>query len=246
MAEKRTADQDRPSKKRAFKRTDINHLVYGVQLRQHEKFIVVNNAQWNHFLAVVDTATKAWDTEHVETPQRWCIEPRTPAKPRNELHITLQEYLGVTYLHIRDWYFKQNDDSEWFPTGRGVTFTKEEWLTILPILRAPDPCVSSLPYFVDGKCVHCQHTINIQDEPQNTTLQDEMHLDCKLYTTICQQLPDEVLAKFKDFGNVEINREKFIQQFPTPFLKQHAGFLLVCSTQKSYEIFVHFLKKFCC
>lgn len=51
-----------------------------------------------------------------------------------QIKVLLQEFRGVTKLHVRRWY-QEEGKTEWLPTKSGVALSKEEAIQVLDALK---------------------------------------------------------------------------------------------------------------
>lgn len=54
----------------------------------------------------------------------------------NEIRISNDEFKGVKFVSIRQWYFK---DDEWKPGKQGITIKKDQWEEFQSILMRWEP-----------------------------------------------------------------------------------------------------------
>lgn len=62
-------------------------------------------------------------------------------KNGNAVKVTMNEFRGVTYLHIRE-YMMDGDTGYWFPTKTGFSFDANEVSSLIPLLEDASEAVA--------------------------------------------------------------------------------------------------------
>ena len=57
------------------------------------------------------------------------------------IRVTLNEFKGLEYLHIRTYYL--NDSKEWAPTKKGISILTKDYGTLMSILESAKSKISS-------------------------------------------------------------------------------------------------------